>query len=286
MIKRAFVLINIILLTTAAYIAADLIYDRLVSYLEPERAVRIKRQGPSSGAQKTSHPLHHYDAILKRNLFKTKEVEKPKTDEINLDQLKKTELKLKLWGTVSGTDDRTYAVIEDMTKREQNLYRKGDAIQEATVSAILREKVILSVKGKDEVLQMEDMKSSGRRLPSPAARTKTSGKRTRRAQRVSLKRSFIESSMQDMGNLMGQIKIQPHMENGVPSGMALSSIKPNSIFRRMGLRNGDVIMGVDGDEIQSVDDALKLYENLKTSSKVTLQLKRRGRDKTIEYNIK
>jgi general secretion pathway protein C len=42
--------------------------------------------------------------------------------------------------------------------------------------------------------------------------------------------------MTDMASLMTQVQIQPHMENGVPAGLSLSSIKPNSIFRRMGLQ--------------------------------------------------
>ena len=45
------------------------------------------------------------------------------------------------------------------------------------------------------------------------------------------------------------------------------------------------IMGVDGNEIESVDDALSLYENLKTASNVKLQIKRRGRIKEIEYHV-
>jgi general secretion pathway protein C len=76
------------------------------------------------------------------------------------------------------------------------------------------------------------------------------------------------------------------MEDGIPAGLSLSRIKPNSIFRRMGLRNGDVITGVDGNEISTVDDALRLVDNLRSSSTLSVQLKRRGRDKTIEYRIR
>jgi len=54
----------------------------------------------------------------------------------------------------------------------------------------------------------------------------------------------------------------------------------------MGLRNGDVITGVDGQQIETVDDALKLYENIMSTSNVEVQIKRRGREKTIQYNIK
>ena len=43
---------------------------------------------------------------------------------------------------------------------------------------------------------------------------------------------------------------------------------------------------VDGQQIRSVDDALRLYESLKSSNSVTVELQRRGSDRTINYNIR
>jgi general secretion pathway protein C len=86
---------------------------------------------------------------------------------------------------------------------------------------------------------------------------------------------------------MTQVKITPKMgEDGEQEGLSMSNIKPNSIFRRMGLRNGDVLQSVDGQQIQSVDDALKLYDSLKSADKVSVQIQRRGTERTIEYNIR
>jgi general secretion pathway protein C len=65
----------------------------------------------------------------------------------------------------------------------------------------------------------------------------------------------------------------------------LTGVRPSSIFYKMGLKSGDIIIGVDGKNIESVDDALKFYQSLQSASKVQLELKRRGRPKTIEYNI-
>jgi general secretion pathway protein C len=106
------------------------------------------------------------------------------------------------------------------------------------------------------------------------------------SQKITLQRSMIEESIQDVNKLMTQVKIMPHLENGQPSGLSVSNIQPNSIFRRMGLRNGDIIMGVDGEDIQSVDDALKLYQNLTNADGVKLQLKRRGSERSIDYSIR
>jgi len=53
----------------------------------------------------------------------------------------------------------------------------------------------------------------------------------------------------------------------------------------MGLRNGDIIKGVEGEEIQSMDDAINFYSKLKSASNAALQIKRRGQLRNIVYNI-
>ena len=155
----------------------------------------------------------------------------------------------------------------------------GDTVQNATVKMILREKVILSVNGKDEILEIEHARSlAGSRGPYKTVRKS-------RRQNITLKRSQIESSVKNVNELMKQVKIRPHTENGQAAGLMLSSIQRGSIFRRMGLRSGDVITGVNGNSLVSVDDALKLYENMKSSSNMSIEIKRRGRNRTIDYNI-
>jgi len=283
-----FILINLACITLSSYVVVDGVYGTLAARLTatPQRSGQHAYSVANTGTSRP--PLSAYKTVRERNLFSTRSSSAPVDRQVDPTTLEETKLNLKLWGTVSGSSDGDYAVIEDVKAREQNLYRVGDAVQTATLKDIYREKVVLSVNGKDEVLQMQDLKSGQAavrpgRLP---ARGSEAGTGTIRAQRISLRRSYIEQSMQDMASLMTQVQIQPHMEDGVPAGLSLSSIKPNSIFRRMGLRNGDVITGVDGNAISSVDDALKMVDSLKSASNLTVQLKRRGRQKNIEYRIR
>ncbi len=103
--------------------------------------------------------------------------------------------------------------------------------------------------------------------------------------RIQLKRSQIDDDMSTIDEFTKQVAIRPHFKDGKQDGIMLSNIKSNSIFRKMGLRNGDIIMGMNGEDIKTLDDMMKLYENLKSSSNVTLQIKRRSQSNNIEFNI-
>jgi len=210
---------------------------------------------------------------------------------VDIEKLKETDLKLKLWGTVTGQDRRTYAVIEDSKAREQNLYRAGDSIQNAVVKLILREKVVLRVGDRDEILAMEENRTSrggqasARSLGPPGDTSPKKLPVSSYPRKIRLKGDQIQKAMENLGQLMEQATLRPHIVDGQPAGISITGIKPNAIFRKMRLRNGDVITGVDGSSIASVEDAVRLVEQLSSGSNVQLQIKRRGREQTLDYSI-
>lgn len=286
-VKSYFVLANLLLVGTLAYLGVDAFYTYTTANFDQGRSAPPAAAAVDKPVREKLEPLTYYSSISDRNLFntKTKAAEvKPQKDTVNLEGLEQTKLNLKLWGTVIGQTGGDYAVIEEAAKRKQNLFRVGQNVENATIKMILRERVILNVDGKDEVLEIEKVKSRGRVRPATAARS--SRPRRPRTQRITLRRSQLEESLQNVNELMSQVNVRPHFQEGKPDGLMLSRIRPNSMFMRMGLRNGDIITGVNGDNIESVDDALKFYESLKGSNKVSVQLKRRGRERQIDYSIR
>lgn len=278
--NRYFTLSNIVLITIAVYFCISGFYKVATYRLDPVPPPQVTGDTQISAVEdEPSQPLSYYQPIVERNLFNTNKDADSKPVSIKIETLKQTELKLKLWGTVSGLGGQTYAVIEEAKSRQQNLYKVGDAVQNATVKMVFREKVILSVNGQDEVLEIEETRGRAVERRPPSVTRKS------RRQKITLKRSQIESSVENVNELMKQVKIRPHTENGQAAGLMLSSIQRGSIFRRMGLRSGDIITGVNGSSLVSVDDALKLYENMKSSSNMSIEIKRRGRNRTIDYNI-
>ncbi len=303
---KYFGIINILLTTALIYFGVKASYQRMAADMEiPFTNAVTANQQKQISPDEVRNSQAYYNPIAERNLFKTKDKDEAKQDEIKEDvpEPEETKLNLKLWGTVSGDGRKTYAVIEDMKEKKQSLYREGDRIQNADVKKILRGQVVLNVNGKDEMLNMEEKmsgssgKEMGKASPPEAPEMRPpeamppEGERPEMKlaegspQSITLPRSEIEAATQDINALMSQVKMRPHFKEGKPDGIGLSRVKPNSIFSKLGLRSGDVLVGIDGAPIESADDALKLYESLKSSPKVGVQIKRRGQLQNIDYNI-
>jgi general secretion pathway protein C len=103
MTNRYFTISNILLITMAVYFSISAFYKITTYQLDPVNPPKIagKRQIPSL-EDDTSHPLSYYQPIVERNLFNTNKDADSKPVSIKVETLKQTELKLKLWGTVSG----------------------------------------------------------------------------------------------------------------------------------------------------------------------------------------
>lgn len=99
-------------------------------------------------------------------------------------------------------------------------------------------------------------------------------------------RKEVDDALSNLSQVATQARIVPSFKNGKPNGFKLFSIKPNSIFSRIGLQNGDVIQAVNGYTINSPDKALELYQKLRDASSLSIELQRRGQTKNMSYNIR
>jgi general secretion pathway protein C len=300
MANRIFVIINLLLITAGIYFGISTFYAILTARMDygTSSVQPIDGNSAVTAAPYTPPPRSDYQAIVDRNIFNsgTQAMTEPQPEQadLQLDKLEETKLNLKLWGTVAGTSSRAYAVIEDTKTRLQSLYHPGDTVQNATIKMVLRQKVVLTVEGRDEILAMQEpgKKSSapeGSVGPvsgtSPALAPTPRLPVSARPREIAVKSEHIAEAMENIGDLMNQATFRPHIENGQPAGISITRIKPNAIFRRLRLRNGDIITGVNGSPIESVEDAVRVFETISDTPSIQLDIKRRGRDQTLEYRI-
>ena len=133
--QRSLTILNIVLIVGAVYLGVSA-FSKITAKNQdqpdlsdsvPEKASPLETE--------IRQPMSYYRVINSRNLFNIKPAAEVKDKSIDIGALKKTDLRLKLWGTVTGDKDGAYAVIEETGTRQQNLYRVGDTVQQATVRA-------------------------------------------------------------------------------------------------------------------------------------------------------
>jgi general secretion pathway protein C len=294
MVQRYFPIVNILLVTAGIYLCVNAFYTIVTArWYYGLLAAAPTRPMSTVPAGLSAPPLSDYQVIINRNLFKAGgEGPAPMGEKVDIDQLKATELNLKLWGTVTGQSGQAYAVIEDTKSREQNLYRAGDSVQNALVKLILREKVVLRVEERDEILAMEEIHESKRggrtdskQMPTTEPEAGPMMPISNYPNKIALKSDQVAKALGNLSQLMEQATLRPHIEDGQPVGISITGIKPDAIYRKMRLRNGDIITGINGNPIGSVEDAVKVFQDLSSGNNIQLQIQRRGREQTLDYTI-
>ncbi len=281
--KNLFTILNLLFITAMAYYLVDSGYNNLIpqNLILPDQTIyNIDTNSKNQGQNRPVIDKNLTNTIVKRNLFKVEIEPEPDT---NIDTkaketeiLEPTTLKLVLWGTVTGQDN-VYAVIEDKKVRKQALYQIDDLIQGAKVKKILRNQVILTFQGKDQLLEIQ----TGSKNVSKSGNFQ---KKTTIAPALENRDFGHDISVPDnLNSMMRQIKFRPHFSDGQADGLMAYGIRPNSVFRKIGLRNGDIIKEINGTPIISKDDVSQLFADIELEDNLKLTLFRRGKIKELSY---
>ncbi|MDY6954729.1 MAG: type II secretion system protein GspC [Thermodesulfobacteriota bacterium] len=281
---RYYTILNLLVLGIVIYGGVDIFYtiagSKLTEVAEEHTTTERFKVTPN---QEKRRALSHYLRAAKTGLFG--KVEEKPASELETEDLEPAELKATLLGTVSGDSKNAVAIIQEGARKTQSLYKEGDSVEEATILKILRGKVILRVGDKNQVLNMEENTRSSS-TPERSRRSSRSDRPTGRSTTITLDRSTVTKSLEDINQLLSQVRVRPHYRDGKADGLMLSQIKPNTVFTKMRLRNGDVVQKVNGKPITSPDDIMEFYEELRSGSKVSLDISRRGRNRNLTYSFK
>jgi general secretion pathway protein C len=283
MAKYYYTIINLLGLAVIIWAGVDIFYKVTFSGIE-EIKIRsvVTRKVPT--IKEKIIAVDNFKSITERNLFGTVDKSSKDNTSEDIEGLEPTSLNVALLGTVTGDDQDARAVIEEIGKRKQGLYKVGDSIQNAMVKMILNGKVVLRVGDKDEILSLEDS------FPSSSARTgkvnPVKGSNNKAVSTITVKRSDVRRALKDINELMSQVFVSPHFTNGRADGLAVTQIKRGSFFASLGLKNGDVIQKIDNKPIKSPDDAMAFYNRLKSGSRVSVVITRGQKPKTINYRFR
>ncbi len=293
MTKNLYNIINIIATAVIIYLGVDTFYRVIEAGFEKPKVkqpVAAVKAEPKKDI--ITRKLSDYEVINSRSIFGRLDegITGARDDLLQVENLDQTSLDVILLGTVAGNDEDAYAIIEDKSKRTQDIYHIGDSIKSAVLKNIYRNKVVIRFNGRDEILLKDENQGqkgpSSTSVPGFSGMTPPPSPGEEPVQTITLNRVELDSALANIQEVMTQASIQPHMQDGVVDGMTITGVKPGSIFRRAGLRNGDIVKGIDGREIKSMEDLLAVYGSLKDMESVGLQIIRRGRVRNIELKVR
>jgi general secretion pathway protein C len=253
----------------------------------------------------TRPPVDHYRIISDRQLFGNPpkdlpDGKSPRTlSEKEIASLPKTSLQLSLKATVAFDDPAySFAIIEDLKTRKQDLYKVGSKIADAEVIGIYPDKVVLKRGEKEEVLLLFDentfsMSSSGKEKSSSADTGSKPKPSKVKPSKVSenkwvIKGEEITEAAKMAPDVLKQANITPYQPSGNIEGFKVDNIVPGSLYEQYGLKNGDVIKSVNGEPIDGLDKAISVGQKLLSGGvdSVTVEIERNGGTVTLNYDIK
>jgi len=178
---------------------------------------------------------------------------------------------LRLVGIATDAGNEPFAVIANESTGRQDLYRQGDKIEKATIVEISGDQAILGYEGRFVPLTLEKSKAiMSETITDPVSQNES------KPVLVYIDEAEIERSWEETQELMTQIEVDQHLEQDQPKGVIVSRVTPGSVFEEIGLKPGDVIVKVDDMEMNIADDAMEIYNSLRTSESVTFTVIRQG----------
>jgi general secretion pathway protein C len=289
MLKHILTGLQLLLLIWIGYLAWGLVVQWRAPVAE---TVAAEPAAPGQAANRPPAPKRRggrqFQIIERRNLFQMPAPKEAADNAIDVAALEQTQLNLKLWGTVSGSSQTAYAIIEDPARRKQHIYHVGDTVQNAEVRMILREKVVLTLDGREELLLMEKTFDDGRpaRRKAPAAARSSPAPATAGRpdpmQLIHVNTDLTDAIPREPDLVAQHGNWQP-FESDRSEGFRLVAPKGNSIFPKLGIRAGDVLVNFEGLEVLSIEDVAAFLDAVAEDRIGVLEIERRGRRLQIRY---
>ncbi len=234
-----------------------------------------------------------YQGIITRNIFNSDNII---PDPLRTEGQEKTQdaapvlssLPLALVGTlVHSNPEKSIAAIEIKGKSQVLSYGvKQDVDSIAVIESIERGKVIIRNNNNGRLEYIELTQQSKLAFESAKPSSTTEIKQVAEGQ-FELKKADLDKYLNDLPNLLMQARAVPARRPGTGEtyGFRVLEVQPNSVLAQI-VKPMDVITGVNGSPVTSIQQAMELYNAMKNSPRVCMNVERDGRSVENCYSIR
>lgn len=194
-------------------------------------------------------------------------------------------LNLVLTGIVAAAGE-SYALIS-VNGAAQEPFAIGDEVTAgAVLDAVYADRVILVRGGVSESLLLEGMPPPIEVGVPASAQTPEVAEKYSEIIRNSpnqfhLPRNLVTEQLKKPQELLTQALLVPNADGGY----LVREVQAGGAFEKLGLQVGDVVRSVNGQPLNSVNDAMRMYQQLRFLRAVRVDVTRGGQPETLQYNI-
>lgn len=155
----------------------------------------------------------------------------------------------------------------------------------ATLQAVYSDRAIIVRGGAQEAVLLKDSQAApGASAPSVTYSVPQGPAVTQLApNQFSVNREQLTQQMQTP-EFLSQALIVPH----TGGGFMVRDIKPGSLYEKLGLKVGDIIQSVNGQSISTIEDVMRIYQQMGGSQAVAqldIEVKRAGKPQRLQYSL-
>ncbi|MDY6969673.1 MAG: PDZ domain-containing protein [Spirochaetota bacterium] len=194
---------------------------------------------------------------------------------------------LRLLGTVSGIPQIARALIRKKSERESLVYKLWSDVYGYKLVRINNSQVYLKKEDKVVIIDMfekdETTTKKSSEKPEVGRLSRDSGS-TRNSRTIS-RAEIQQKILNNIDNALKGLRAGPYRVNGKIEGYKLFRVRPNNILYKLGAKSGDIIKRINGHPLDSTEKLVSMWSTLKDESKITIDLERRGKLQTFDFNI-
>jgi type II secretion system protein C len=311
LIKKYIKVVEFILIALIAIVFVLIVHDNFVkpslstSNITPDKSKAKNVDLHKPAGTNRSKPRAYYKPILANNIFGIKNVSisggatKPGPGDGNAPE---TKLNMELIATIIDTN-QSKAVLKNMDNEKANGYFVGEEVdiyksEKIKISRVDNCKVILERRSGFETIKCKtiDLASvsqtpRAKNINTTERREPKFGRKPHPALDKGIKevgenqfevdQDLLDELLDDVNEIISDVRVIPNEE-----GLKLFGMKRNTFFHKIGLRNGDTLNMINEVELTDVSNALGIFEQLKGQPNFTINLTRRKKKLTFEYNVK
>jgi general secretion pathway protein C len=301
--KRHFWVVHLLFIFGAAVLVARTGNAFVESALVPLPTGRVVAKGPAKVEPVAALNLDKLATVTGLPVPKPEpEVVEPTVPVVDLNSPPvRSPLRVKLLGTLvnEGNADWSICSIQDVVTLKSNTYMLHDKVQGAEIIEIERLRVIVLNNNRREFIDGTPGDGTSVApapvIAAPVARVGDgappsvalgAGVKQLADNDYEIPRAEIDKTLSNLNDVAMQARIVPAFKDGQAQGFKLFSIRPDSIYTKIGIQNGDVIKRINGFDLNSPEKALEIYSKLKESSRIDIEVERNGASIRKTYNVR